>query len=135
MSIPFLPTFLLAISIVFSAFKTPWLKSLSITNTTSVLKSFNWLPIQQRFRINFKLATLVHYSFYNAGPQYLSSLLHPYMPSCQLHSASLNLLSQPPINIALASVMLPTEASNFYRCVAQNAVQLHYCSPCSHFRC
>jgi len=122
-------------------------------------------------RINFKLATLVHRSLHNAGPQYLLSflgmlaplfgtpsllildlstptlpsspisklissvlqaflapnnsihallihiymlilapklfyilsLLHPYMPSHQLRSASLILLSQPLINIALAS--------------------------------
>jgi len=73
----------------------------STTNTTSALNSLHWLPIQQR--INFKLATIVHRSLQNAGPQYLSSLLHPYTPSCQLRYASLNLLSQPRINIALAS--------------------------------
>jgi len=43
----------------------------------------------------FKFATLVHRSLHNAGPQYLSSLLHPYTPSRHLRSASLNLLSQP----------------------------------------
>jgi len=73
----------------------------STTNTISALNLLHWLPIQQR--INFKLATLVHRSLHNAGPQYLSSLLHPYTPSRQLRSASLNLLSQPRINIALAS--------------------------------
>jgi len=69
----------------------------STTNTTSAVNSLNWLPIQQR--INFKLATLVPHSLHNAGPQYLSSLLHPYTQSRQLRSASLNLLSQPCINI------------------------------------
>jgi len=73
----------------------------STTNTTSALNSLHWLPIQHQ--INFKLATFVHRSLHNAGPQYSSPLLHPYMPSHQLHSASLNLLSQPHINIALAS--------------------------------
>jgi len=68
----------------------------SRTNTTSALNSLNWLPIQQR--INFKL---VHRSLHNTGPQYLSSSIHPY-PS-RLGSASLNLLSQPRINITLAS--------------------------------
>jgi len=53
----------------------------STTNTTSDLNSLHWLPIQQR--INFKLATLVHRLLHNAGPQYMSSLLHPYMPSRQ----------------------------------------------------
>jgi len=38
------------------------------TNTTSAFNSLHWLPIQQR--INFKLATLVHRSLHNAGPQY-----------------------------------------------------------------
>jgi len=61
MSIPFLPAFLLAISIVFSAFKFQKFLARVITrstiNTTSALNSLHWLPIQQR--INFKLATLV----------------------------------------------------------------------------
>jgi len=73
----------------------------STTNTTSALNLHHWLPIQQQ--IDFKLATLVHRSLHNAGPQYLSSLLHPYTPSRQLRSDSLNLLSQPRINITLAS--------------------------------
>jgi len=74
----------------------------STTNTTSALNSLHWLPIQQQ--INLKLATLVHRSLHDAGPQYSSSLLHPlYTPSRQLRSASLNLQSQPRINIALAS--------------------------------
>jgi len=73
----------------------------STNNTTSTLNSPHWHPIQQR--IYFKLATLVHRSLHNAGPQYLSSLLHPYTLSCQLRSASLNLLSQLRINFALAS--------------------------------
>jgi len=73
----------------------------------------------------FKLATLIHHSFLNAGPgQYLSSLRHSYMPSRQLRSASLNLLSQPRINIALASRSfrydallfgIPPSSSKIYR--------------------
>jgi len=54
-------------------------------------------------RINFKLATLIHCSLHNAGPQYLSSLQHPYTPSRQPRSASLNLLSQRRIIITLAT--------------------------------
>jgi len=73
----------------------------STTKTTSALNSLHWLPIQQR--INFKLATLIHRSLHNAGPQYLSSLLNHYTPSRQFRSASLNLLSKPRIDIALAS--------------------------------
>jgi len=63
--------------------------------------SLQWLSIQQR--INFKLATIIHRGLHNAGPQYMTFLLHPYTPSRQLRSASLNLLSQPRINITLAS--------------------------------
>jgi len=58
----------------------------SITNTTSALNSLHWLPIQQR--VNLELATLVHRSLHNAGPQYLSYLLHPYTPSRPLPSIS-----------------------------------------------
>jgi len=106
MSIIYLPAFLFAISIVFSAFKTPqWHESFtrSTTNTISALNSLHWLiclPIQQR--INFKSDTLVSRSLHNACPQYLSSSLHPYTPSRQLRPASLNLLFPPRINIALA---------------------------------
>jgi len=62
------------------------------TNTTSAVNT-NCLPIQQR--INFKLATLVHHSLHNAGPQYLSSLLHTYTPSLTLciHFFPLSLVS------------------------------------------
>jgi len=71
------------------------------TKPTSALNSLHWLPIQQR--INFKLAPFVYRSLHKVGPQYLLSLPHPYTSSRQLHSASLNLLSQPYINFALAS--------------------------------
>jgi len=46
------------------------------------------------------LLRLVHRSLHNAGPQYVLSLLHPYTPSRQLRSASLNLLSQQRITLA-----------------------------------
>jgi len=92
--------FLLAISIIFSAFKTPWLATRSTTNTTSALNSLHWLPIQQR--INFKLLSCPPFTP-QPGPQYLSYLLHPCTPSRLLRSVSLNLISQPRINITLAS--------------------------------
>jgi len=66
MSIPILPAFLLAISIVFGAYKTPWIESLLaqlLTPWPSALNSLNhWLLIQQR--INFKLATLIYRSLH-----------------------------------------------------------------------
>jgi len=70
----------------------------STTNSTSALNSLHWLPIRQR--IDYKLATILHRSLHNACPQ---SLLHTYTPTCQLRSASLNLLSQFHAKIALAS--------------------------------
>jgi len=66
----------------------------STTNTTSALNSLHWRPFPFQQQIN------------NAGPQYMLTLLHPYTPyaaSRQLRSASLNLLSQPRINITLTS--------------------------------
>jgi len=52
------------------------------TNTTGILNSLHWLPIQQR--INFKSATPVHRSLHNAGPQYLSSLSSHSIASASL---------------------------------------------------
>jgi len=48
------------------------------------------------------MAAIVHRSLHNANPQFLSSLLYHHTPSRQLRSVSLNLLSQPRINIANA---------------------------------
>jgi len=48
MSIPFLSAFLLAISIIFSMFKTPWLVATRLTTNTTTAQNFlHWLPIQQ----------------------------------------------------------------------------------------
>ena len=73
----------------------------STTISTSALNSLHWPPIRQR--INYKLATLVHRSLHNACSQYLSSLIQAYTQIRQLRTASLSLLSQPHVNIALAS--------------------------------
>ena len=103
MPIQFLPAFLRAISIVFSAFKflVVSCNSLNKTHSSSALNSLHWLPIRKR--IDYNLATLVHRSLHNACSQYLSSLLQAYTPTHQLRSASLNLLSVPRVNITLAS--------------------------------
>jgi len=84
----FLPHVYLNFPYLFSYLPASFVILLSF-QTTLALNSLLWLPIQQR--INFKLTTLVHRSLHNAGPQYLSPLLHPYTPSRRLHSASLNL--------------------------------------------
>jgi len=98
MSIPFLPAFLFTISIVFSL----GLSRYSLKYQHHLSSKFTLLASNSATN-QFKLATLVHRSLHYGGPQYLSSVLHPYTPSRQLHSASLNLLSQPLIINALAS--------------------------------
>jgi len=50
-----------------------------------------------------RLATLVHSFLYNTDRHYMSSLLRSYTPLRQFRSASLNVLSLPSINIAVAS--------------------------------
>jgi len=67
----------------------------STTNTASALNSLHWLPIQQR--INFELATLVHRLLHNAGPQYLSSLLHLLTPSPYAIASASHCLPQSPL--------------------------------------
>jgi len=66
-------------------------------------------------RINFKLFILVHRSL---GPQYLSSLLHPYTPSHQLHSASLNLL-------LCHVIWSPT---NYFKCITKFFLNICCCN-------
>jgi len=71
----------------------------------SINQSINhWLPIQKR--IYFKLATLVHRSLHYAGPQYLSSLLLPYTPSCQLCSVSLILVSTLLLSLVVFNMLI-----------------------------
>jgi len=105
--------FLHAVFIAFSAFKIPWRVFHSATNSTSALNSLHWLPIRQR--IDYKLATIVHRSLHNACPQYLSYLLHTYTPTRQLHSTSLNLLSQPRAKmlspLVVFSILAPPSSS------------------------
>jgi len=73
---------------------------MSVKSDTKML--FNFVASVDQLRCYDKLI-LVHRSLHNAGSQYLSSLLHLYMPSRQLRSVSFNLLSQPCINITLTS--------------------------------
>jgi len=89
MSIPFVRSFLLAIPIVFSAFKTPWLELLLAQIYQNHLSSKVTSLASNSASNLFWMATLVHRSLHNAAPQYTSSLLHPYT------SASLCLLQSP----------------------------------------
>lgn len=71
------------------------------TNYTYALESLLFSDWQF---IDYKLVNQVHHSLYNACPQYdYIMLLNVYIPTCQLCSAALNLLSQPSVNTAFAS--------------------------------
>jgi len=117
MSILFLLAFLLAISIIFGAFKLLG-TSRSITKTTSALNSLHWFQFSNELFSNWLLLSTVHS---NTSPLYLSYLLHPYTPSHQLNTSPQYLsyllhpytpshplvlppsISSPNLNIALSS--------------------------------
>ena len=60
---------------------------------TPILKELHWLPVSQR--IVFKLMLIVHKSFNNIAPIYISELLKVYTPSRNLHSSNMSLLKEP----------------------------------------
>ena len=65
-------------------------KSCHITPT---LKELRWLPVS--LRIVFKLMLIVHKSFNNVAPIYISELLKVYTPSRNLRSSNMSLLKEP----------------------------------------
>ena len=60
---------------------------------TPILKELHWLPVSQR--IVFKLMLIVHKSFNNIAPIYISELLKVYTPSRNLRSSNMSLLKEP----------------------------------------
>ena len=50
----------------------------------------HWLPV--KFRVVYKIAVLTFKCLNGLAPQYLSDLIHVYVPSRSLRSASQNLL-------------------------------------------
>ena len=54
---------------------------------TPILKELHWLPVSQR--IVFKLMLIVHKSFNNIAPIYISELLKVYTPSRNLRSSNI----------------------------------------------
>ena len=61
--------------------------------TLEILKELHWLPVSQR--IVFKLMLIVHKSFNNIAPIYISELLKVYTPSRNLRSSNMSLLKEP----------------------------------------
>ena len=62
------------------------LKARKRDHVTPLLRDLHWLPIQAR--IEYKLSTFCHSFFSGTAPEYLSTLLHVYVPSRQLRSSS-----------------------------------------------
>jgi len=91
MSIPFLPAFLLTISIVFRSFKTTWLELLLAQLPTALSSKFTSLSFNSATN-QFKLATLVHPSLDNAG---LNTCHIYYILTLHIASASLCLPQSP----------------------------------------
>ena len=60
---------------------------------TPILKELHWLPVSQR--IVFKLMLIVHKSFNNIAPIYISELLKVYTPSRNLRSSNMLLQKEP----------------------------------------
>jgi len=120
MSTPFLRAFLLAISIVFSAFKTPWLESLltQLPTPTQLQILFIGFQFSNESILNCLLLSTVHST--TLAFNTCIYILHPYTPSRQLRSASLNLLSQPCINIALASRGFQNAGASFWNSLFQH---------------
>jgi len=59
----------------------------------SLLQKLHWLPVRQR--IKYKLAVNTFKAFRNHTPDYLSGLLHEYMPGRSLRSSNSSLLVAP----------------------------------------
>ena len=60
---------------------------------TPILSSLHWLPVN--YRIHFKILVITHRTLHGQSPQYISELLHPYIPTRSLRSSSQSLLVVP----------------------------------------
>ena len=69
------------------------------TSTSKMLSTFHWLPIP--YRINYKIACLVHSVLTLKQPAYLLSFLKPYIPPRSLRSTEQQLLIKPRTKLKL----------------------------------
>ena len=60
---------------------------------TPILAELHWLPVT--FRIKYKLLLFAFKVYHDTAPQYLSELLHPYVPCRNLRSSDAFLLETP----------------------------------------
>ena len=75
-----------------------WLHALSVgskkySHITPVQRELHWLPV--RFRVEYKIGLIVFKCLNALAPSYLTDLLHPYVPTRSLRSASKGLLQVP----------------------------------------
>ena len=63
---------------------------------TPTLKRLHWLPV--RYRIKYKIATIVHKCVYGQAPNYLKDLIQRHIPARDLRSSSELMLVIPPVN-------------------------------------
>ena len=63
------------------------------SHITPILRELHWLPV--KFRIEYKIGLIVFKCLHAMGPSYLAELLHPYVPTRSLRSASKGLLQVP----------------------------------------
>ncbi len=83
-------------------------RSSKYCHISPVLASLHWLPVS--FRIQFKVLVITYRALHGQTPEYVSDLLHTYVPSRPLRSADLGLLIVPHTRLktkgdrALASV-------------------------------
>jgi hypothetical protein len=69
------------------------------TSTSKMLSTLHWLPIP--YRINYKIACLVHSALTLKQPAYLLSFLKPYIPPRSLRSTEQQLLIKPRTKLKL----------------------------------
>ena len=72
---------------------------------TPILSELQWLPVI--FRIKYKLLLFAFKVCHDTAPQYLSELLHPYVPRRNLRSSDAFLLQTPHSQLVSFSVSAP----------------------------
>ena len=65
-----------------------------------VLEDLHWLPIN--YRIDYKVASLVHKVLSTGSPAYLQALVSDYTPARQLRSSKQLFLRKPPVRTEIA---------------------------------
>ncbi|XP_062415699.1 uncharacterized protein LOC134107832 [Pungitius pungitius] len=63
------------------------------SHTTSLVRSFHWLPVAAR--IQFKTLVLTYHAVNGSGPVYIQDMVKPYIPTRTLRSVSAKLLVPP----------------------------------------